>query len=223
VGGFDISTLTPVGPNFGFGQMIVGTDTQTTTVYLRDAVDNGNGHVLCGPGEEALYLLGLPADPLEPAKIVNGLRILGGSTLVLNGIPLYTIQDGALVDVRSWFPPGQTIITYALNNSNGFIALGSSPDTDADADGVIDVNDNCVLVTNADQRDTNGDGYGNVCDPDLDNDLIVNVADLGLLKSVFFRPDPDADLDGNGIVNVADLAIMKKLFFLPPGPSCVAP
>ena len=141
------------------------------------------------------------------------------------------MQDGFLQDVRDWFPAGQRLITYALNNSDGFIDLGSSPNTDADADGVIDdgiiddvvVQDNCILVANADQRDTNGDGYGNICDPDLDNNLIVNVADLALLKSVFFRPDPDADLNGDGIVNVADLAIMKKLFFLPPGPSCIAP
>jgi hypothetical protein len=232
VGGFDIATLTPIGPNFGFGQMIIGTDTQATTVYLRDAVNNGNGHVLCGPGEEALYLFGLPADPGDPGKIVEGLRILGGSTLVLNGIPLYVMQDGFLQDVRDWFPLGQTTIAYELNNSNGFIALGSSPDTDADIDGVIDVNDNCAVVANGPvipdaggniQRDTNGDGYGNICDPDLDNDLVVNAADLVLLKSVFFRPDPDADLNGNGIVNAADLAIMKKFFFQPPGPSCVVP
>jgi hypothetical protein len=215
-GGFDIGTLTPTGLNFGFGQMIVGTDTQPTTVYLRDAVDNGNGHVLCGPGEEALYLLGSPTKP-------NGLRILGGSTLVLNGIPLYTIQDGALVDVRTWFPPGQRVISYALNNSNGFIDLGSSPDTDADADGVFDVNDNCVVVANANQRDSNSDGYGSICDPDLDNNLTVQAADLAIFKPLFFTNDPDADFDGNGIVQAADLAIMKKMFFQPPGPSCVAP
>ena len=223
VGGFDIGTLKPSGPNFGFGQMIVGTDIQATTVNLRDAVNNGNGHVLCGPGEEALYLLGLQADPVNPGKIVNGLRILGFSTLVLNGIPLYVMQDGFLQDVRDWFSPGQTVLAYGLNNSNGFIALGSSPDTDADADGVIDVNDNCVVTSNTNQRDSNGDGYGNICDPDLDNNGVVQAADLAIFKPFFFRPDPDADFDGNGIVQAADLAIMKKMFFLPPGPSCVAP
>ena len=143
--------------------------------------------------------------------------------LILNGIPLYTMQDGALVDVRTWFPPGQMVIAYALNNSNGFIALGSSPDTDADNDGVIDANDNCVFVANADQCDTNADGYGNICDPDLNNDGIVNAGDLANLRSCFFMSSGDCDFDCNGVVQAADLAIMKKMFFTSPGPSCVAP
>jgi hypothetical protein len=39
---------------------------------------------------------------------------------------------------------------------------------DGDTDGVPDVTDNCLLLPNADQRDTNGDRYGNLCDPDLE-------------------------------------------------------
>ena len=228
-GGFDIGTLTPVGPNFGFGQMIVGTDAQATTVYLRDGINNGNGHVLCGPGEEALYLLGLPADPLDPAKIVSGLRILGGSTLVLNGIPLYVMQDGFLQDVRDWFSPGQTVLAYGLNNSNGFIALGSSPDTDADVDGVIDVNDNCVLVPNGDQRDTNADGFGNICDADLDNNGYVDLTDFSTFRTVFRQPVPPfepftmanhADFNGDSSVDLSDFSIFRGLFSQPVGPSC---
>ena len=92
---------------------------------------------------------------------------------------------------------------------------------DADADGVTDALDNCTLVSNPDQRDSNGDGYGNLCDADLNDDGIVNFADLGALKSVFFSADPDADLDGNGIVNFLDLGLMEQGFFQPPGPSGV--
>ena len=92
--------------------------------------------------------------------------------------------------------------------------------------------DNCIDIANGPlipdpggniQRDTDEDGYGNMCDPDLNNDLIVQAADLALFKPLFFTNDPDADFDGSGRVNAADLAIMKKMFFLPPGPSCVAP
>ena len=91
---------------------------------------------------------------------------------------------------------------------------------DTDGDGVLDDSDNCTLVANADQRDTNGDGYGNACDPDLNNDGIVNVIDLGLLRAAFFDtgPDLDADFNGDGVVNVIDLGLLRALFFQPPGP-----
>ena len=78
-------------------------------------------------------------------------------------------------------------------------------------------------MPNADQRDTNGDGFGNICDPDLDNDGITNFIDLGTMRSVFFSADPDADFNGDGVVNFVDLGIMRSLFFQPPGPSGVAP
>ncbi len=95
--------------------------------------------------------------------------------------------------------------------------------TDTDGDGVLDAGDNCTLAANADQRDSNGDGFGNLCDADLNNDNIVNVVDLGLLRSVFFTADADADFNGDGVVNVVDLGLMRAAFFAAPGPSGVAP
>ncbi len=103
---------------------------------------------------------------------------------------------------------------------------------DSDRDGVPDQSDNCILDPNGPlipdaggniQLDTNGDGYGNICDPDLDNNLIVQAGDLALFKPLFFTSDPDADFDGNGIVQAADLAILKNFFFKPPGPSGLVP
>ena len=104
--------------------------------------------------------------------------------------------------------------------------------SDQDGDGVPDDLDNCILDPNGPlipdaggnvQRDTDGDNFGNVCDPDFNNDLVVNAADLAYMKSVFFTPDPDADLNGDGVVNAADLAILKAKFFGPPGPSGLPP
>lgn len=101
---------------------------------------------------------------------------------------------------------------------------GEDPDSpqappDYDKDGIPDEADNCTLVTNTDQRDTDHDGYGNLCDPDFDNNRNVDFADLAYMKSKFFTPDPGVDLDGNGTVDFADLAILKSMFFGPPGPS----
>ena len=41
---------------------------------------------------------------------------------------------------------------------------------DADGDGIIDDDDNCVDDENTDQADLDGDGSGDVCDPDADGD-----------------------------------------------------
>ena len=89
---------------------------------------------------------------------------------------------------------------------------------DEDDDGVPDATDNCTVIGNPDQRDTDIDGYGNACDPDLNNDNIVNAADLGILKLAFFSTDADADFNGDGIVNASDLGVLKSFFFGPPGP-----
>ena len=42
---------------------------------------------------------------------------------------------------------------------------------DTDGDGILDDTDNCLDVANADQRDTDGDGFGNRCDTDLNNTM----------------------------------------------------
>ncbi|MFK8013932.1 MAG: thrombospondin type 3 repeat-containing protein [Gammaproteobacteria bacterium] len=94
---------------------------------------------------------------------------------------------------------------------------------DSDGDGVDDSVDNCSQQANADQRDSNGDGFGNVCDTDLNNDLIVNVVDLGIFRSVFFSGDADADANGDGTVNVVDLGVLRSQFFSAPGPGAVPP
>ena len=92
---------------------------------------------------------------------------------------------------------------------------------DADNDGICDDRDNCVLVANVDQRDTDGDGFGNVCDADLNNDCIVNFADLHLIRSLFFTRDPNCDLNGDGWVNFPDLHLIRSMVFAEPGPSGV--
>jgi hypothetical protein len=94
---------------------------------------------------------------------------------------------------------------------------------DSDDDGVPDRTDNCTLQANPLQRDSDGDGFGNRCDPDLNNDKRIDFADLAELKNLFFSSDENADLNGDFKVDFADLAILKALFFGQPGPSCCNP
>ena len=92
-------------------------------------------------------------------------------------------------------------------------------DSDTDEDGIVDINDNCTIFSNPDQRDTDHDGFGNLCDADFDNNGIVSFADLNQFREHFGTSNPDADLDGNGSVSFKDLDIFRHLFSLPPGPA----
>jgi hypothetical protein len=50
------------------------------------------------------------------------------------------------------------------------------------------------------------------CNGDLNQDEVVNVLDLGIMKESYGTSDPDADLNGDGVVNALDLGIFRSLF-----------
>ena len=98
---------------------------------------------------------------------------------------------------------------------------------DSDGDLVPDLTDNATFVANPNQRDTDGDGYGNVVDADLNNDGIVLLEDLALFREAFGQvvpgddtgPFAHADFDGDGFVLLDDLSIFRDAFGTAPGPS----
>ncbi|MEO8445827.1 MAG: thrombospondin type 3 repeat-containing protein [Gammaproteobacteria bacterium] len=97
--------------------------------------------------------------------------------------------------------------------------LTPPPPLDTDGDGVPDASDNCTLVANPDQFDGDGDGYGNLCDADLNNDGFSNAQDTVLFRARIGTSDAAADLNHNGFVNAQDTTLFRKLLGLPPGPS----
>jgi hypothetical protein len=77
------------------------------------------------------------------------------------------------------------------------------PCDDADADGVCDDADNCMLDPNADQADSDGDGDGDGCDgcpldPENDADVDGACGDVDNCLSVANADQADSDLDGAG-------------------------
>lgn len=97
--------------------------------------------------------------------------------------------------------------------------------TDSDGDGVFDWFDNCLNVSNTAQVDSNGDGCGNRCDADADNNGVVGAGDFALWKAGFGNAspgppfNPDVDFDVSGVIGAGDFAIWKSSFGGPPGPS----
>jgi hypothetical protein len=67
-------------------------------------------------------------------------------------------------DHDSMPPPYQPVNVFPRDPMTG----GDACDIDDDGDNVLDVNDNCQKKPNADQADRDGDGVGDVCDPNPD-------------------------------------------------------
>ena len=61
--------------------------------------------------------------------------------------------------------------------------------TDFDCDGICNFKDNCMLAYNPNQKDSNGDGKGDVCDPKMVDPSFT---------------DSRCDRDGDGIPDVKD-------------------
>jgi len=103
------------------------------------------------------------------------------------------------------------------------IGAPAGPGCGGDCDGIPDSLDNCVDIPNADQCDTDQDGYGNACDADTNNDFIVGIPDFGTFTATFGDTgSPDAgraDTNCDGIVGIPDFGTFTASFDESPGPS----
>ena len=82
--------------------------------------------------------------------------------------------------------------------------LGFQPDTDAD--GIYDVDDNCVVVANNPQSDFNNDGIGDACS-DSDGDGLSDALELGV-----YNTDPlNSDSNQNGIPDGMELCMCSSV------------
>lgn len=126
-----------------------------------------------------------------------------------------------VVDFKTMYAAA-TDKTTVIANADFAAAVVAPPAADTDGDGVADNLDNCTLIANANQRDTNSDGFGNICDPDFNGNKIVDPLDFNTLKAKIGQASPDHDLNGNGIVDPLDLNILKTYMGKAPGPSALA-
>ncbi|AXA35065.1 Cartilage oligomeric matrix protein precursor (COMP) [Candidatus Sumerlaea chitinivorans] len=84
---------------------------------------------------------------------------------------------------------------------------------DRDCDGVPDLIDNCVDTFNPDQRDDDGDGLGNLCDPDTFGCNTINDSDCdGIPNTVdncrFTSNTDQLDSDGDGVGDACDNCLL---------------
>ena len=89
---------------------------------------------------------------------------------------------------------------------------------DTDGDGTVDTLDNCVFVFNT-QVDTDGDGYGNRCDADFNNDGKTDGADFIAFRGHYVGQSELCDLSEDIRCTIFDYFIFTQLYGNPPGPS----
>ncbi len=97
---------------------------------------------------------------------------------------------------ESGLGPSEADASLAVSSDKPGNGVPGGPRKDADGDGVLNAADNCPLLANADQADTDADGAGDACDPDDDGDAVPDAGDN--CPTVPNPGQADADGDGSG-------------------------
>ncbi len=96
----------------------------------------------------------------------------------------FTANDGDPQSINESGVDGFTVNLYECDDQ-----------TDTDGDGIIDILDNCPIVSNPEQEDTDADGIGNLCDvcPDVYNPNQEDADSDGIGDSCDVCTDSDGD------------------------------
>ncbi len=165
----------------------------------------------------------------------SGLGVNSATAATVNGINMdaaglsYSSDDPAVVTVDNLGNAravglGTTMVRARYDNETTATSFTVAIDTDGDT--VPDPVDNCTLVPNPGQCDSDADGFGNHCDGDLNNNDATNAQDVTLFRAQLGLPSTapaynQADINCNGTVNGQDVTLFRQLLGSPPGPAGV--
>ena len=215
-----------------FGNSIAPSSTASFTVPIDHTAPIPLSSHVTSPSLKNTEIKVVFNEEIDPASAITRSNYIVSGGIIVNNATLLddnkTVRLSTSAHVKGLYSIAISGITdsSAAKNRMVPVVLGYrvvDAITDSDGDGREDVRDNCTTVPNPDQRDTDGDKFGNACDADFNNDGVVNGIDLGIMRSVFFSANPNADLNGDGVVNGIDLGRLRSRFFKPPGPSGTAP
>lgn len=199
----------------------------TTQLGAADAEcdTDGNVYVSCNCGmtggvDDHAKVVVVPNDGVFPWPVQGDMKTVVDNifdqdqwdwfrTLSYDGVS--NLDDGEAADPTLDPPTGNRLYVdmdfYAAGSDPDEI-VGISVDADSDTDCIPDPLDNCWQTPNPDQADSDTDGFGDVCEGDLNGDGKVDSSDLPFFAQGFGSSgySSNADLDGDGDVDGGDLA-----------------
>jgi large repetitive protein len=150
---------------YGDPSISIGTCTIPTTGYVIDNNDCNDSDFSINPG--ATEIVG---DPIDQN---------------CDGIIPYICSDGIDNDQDGLTDANDPDCISPTDNDEGAM--------DTDQDTIPDSIDNCPIVPNTDQLNTDGDSMGNICDVDDDNDGVLDQNDINITN-----PNICGDMDADG-------------------------
>jgi uncharacterized delta-60 repeat protein len=177
-----------------------------------DSSFNGSGKVLTDVTSGNDFATGV-IQQWDGKLLVSGDSSDGSSILVryntngsldtsfgIGGVLVTNVGDPMQVNGMVLQADGQVVVAgNTFTSGNYVVALVRYLFDDDDGDGIVDSNDNCQYVSNADQANHDDDVFGDACDSDDDNDGVPDTQD-----AFPFDPTESVDTDGDGIGNNAD-------------------
>lgn len=181
-------------------------------------------------------------DILADQQVATGtIRVKKGKSFAESGFEgKFKVEDGTVKNAGDLTAADKKFIEKDFNQEKsnvkrgnaGLLAAASFPrdsglrmNDDSDGDGITNAGDNCAIVYNADQADSNGDGVGDACANlppcDVDMNGTVDIEDVALIFDdrglpASNLPGPDLrDSDGNGIITVNDARLCTLMCTLP--------
>lgn len=185
------------------------------------------GDWICNDYIDELYVIGYSANVDvfheivdEVSARISDLSALGCTTEVPIHIGISAANedpgvDGVIQQIntsRERELAGFSVFEYSNTMANRYMPLIGSgitdksiDRTDTDGDSLIDIADNCPLTPNPNQDDfVDGDGIGNVCDTDDDNDGLSDEEELALGIDGFITDPLNSDSDNDSFIDGND-------------------
>jgi uncharacterized repeat protein (TIGR01451 family) len=241
----DTDVVTALVPNTPVGTNVLVEPAPGVSVTFSEVTEAGDTTVTSstedpGPPGSTLQFLGTYYDITTTATYSGDVELCltyddtgmtFGQELALR---LYHLENGNWIDRTSALDTGNNVICATVVSLSWF---GVAELGDSDSDGLTDDIDNCIVYPNGPtlpdaggnvQLDTDGDGIGNVCDCDFNQDNFCGGPDFTVFIGCFNAPtggNPDcesADMNGDGFVGGPDFTMFIGGFNGAPGPSCCA-